>query len=420
MTGAAFGKRRFDRVGGPAPGRGATTPGPASAAPDASPPAFLTAAAARLGPERATKPAPVATLGLLIVLALIFAGEVSQALDRGSTLAFNTLSLRAFGGDGLALVRQGEWWRLFTAPMLHANALHLVGNSVALILAGFLLERLVGWGWFLAVFFASALAGDFVSLQNHDPQMMSVGASGGIMGLLSATVVCSFHGGAKGQQGRMRFLALRFMIPALLPLSGDSSAHGLTIDYSDHAGGAIAGAAMGLLINGVWPQGEPRPVMKPLAETFALACVAVTTVAFLMVAIHFPAYQTMAATLAPDSEIPRDTDRAIEAGQDLVNRFPQDPRAHLFRALSYDRAGMHGAAEDELQTGLSETPQLDVLGLQLKNFTRLELVRVLIEEGRIPDAKAAAQPICDYRFSDAKLNGLVYKICTWQPRPGGG
>jgi rhomboid protease GluP len=414
MTGAAFGRRRFDRAGGYASARSAS---PSTSQPTlASPPRAALASATALGTAKAAKSAPIATLGLLVMLALVFVVEESQALDSGPSLALNTLSLRAFGGDALALVQNGEWWRLFTAPMLHANAAHLVGNGIALVLAGLFLERLVGWGWFLAVFFASALAGDFVSIQSHAPQMIAVGASGGIMGLLSATLVCSFHFGAKGQRGRMRFWAMRIMIPALLPLGGDSSAHSLTIDYSAHAGGAIAGALMGLLINAVWPEGEPKPVMRLPAETFAMASAAVTAVAFLMVAVHFPAYQAISATLASDSEIPRNTDKAMEAGQDLVYQHPQDPRGHLFRALSYDRAGMHGAAEEELQTGLSETTQLEVLGPKLGAYIRLVLVGVLIEEGRYDDAKTAAAPICGYRFDDSRSDAFLDKVCHWQPR----
>src|SRR5262249_27125974 len=141
---------------------------------------------------------------------------------------------------------------------------HLIGNAVALVLAGLVLERLIGWGWFLATYCVSALAGELLSMQLLDPQTVDVGASGAIMGLLGATLVCSLHAGARTQRGRMRVLALRVMIPALLPLAGDSAAHGLQTNYSAHLGGALAGAGMGLLINTLWLNDDEKPILRPV------------------------------------------------------------------------------------------------------------------------------------------------------------
>ena len=51
----------------------------------------------------------------------------------------------------------------------------------------------------------------------NPPDIVTVGASGAIMALLSATFVCSFHDEAGGVARRMRYLSLRLIIPSLLP-----------------------------------------------------------------------------------------------------------------------------------------------------------------------------------------------------------
>ena len=337
----------------------------------------------------------------------------------GWRYAFNYRSLLAFGGDSLALVRQGQWWRLFTAPMLHGNPAHLIGNGVALALVGLRFERLIGWGWFLAVFFVSALGGDLVSIYSQDPHMMGVGASGAIMGLLAAMLVCSFHIAAKGQQIKMRWLALRIMIPALLPLGGDGSAHGgLVIDYSAHMGGAAVGVAMGLLINALWPQGEPRPVLRPAAEWLGVAGLAATVVAFTMVALQFPAYQAISATLAPDAEIPSDQTQAIAAAYDLAARFPKDPRVHLFVAIDDAKAGLVSAAASELTAALGETDQLSELPPETTPALHVVLALALLQQGDKDGARAAAAPACGYPFSNPKTTEALSKYSLCGPTSG--
>src|SRR6185436_12518512 len=38
------------------------------------------------------------------------------------------------------LVAQGEWWRIFTAPLMHGDISHIVGNGIALFFAARFLE----------------------------------------------------------------------------------------------------------------------------------------------------------------------------------------------------------------------------------------------------------------------------------------
>ena len=86
----------------------------------------------------------------------------------------------------------GEWWRLFTATMLHGSAEHLTGNLVTFLLVGFLLEPMIGIGWFAAIYFTGGFAGAVLSTLLNGPDMLSVGASGAIMATLGALCYAQF------------------------------------------------------------------------------------------------------------------------------------------------------------------------------------------------------------------------------------
>lgn len=104
----------------------------------------------------------------------------------------------AFGRDWLAngridgaLIRQGEWWRLFTALTLHSGPRHLIGNLGFGIAFGFLAGRLAGSGvaWF-AIVTASAAA-NAVNTLLLDSAHRSIGASTAVfaaLGLVSGFV----------------------------------------------------------------------------------------------------------------------------------------------------------------------------------------------------------------------------------------
>ena len=48
------------------------------------------------------------------------------------------------GGSFRILAADGDWWRIFTANLLHAGVLHLALNLLSLIAVGPLVERPLG------------------------------------------------------------------------------------------------------------------------------------------------------------------------------------------------------------------------------------------------------------------------------------
>ena len=81
-------------------------------------------------------------------------------------------------------------WQLVTYGFLHGNALHLIFNMFALYMFGSDIERVLGQRrylfYYLACVLTAGLAQLVVSAVSSGPPIPTVGASGGIFGLLLA------------------------------------------------------------------------------------------------------------------------------------------------------------------------------------------------------------------------------------------
>ena len=84
------------------------------------------------------------------------------------------------------LITHGEWWRLVTSLFLHGGFTHILFNMFSLFVFGPELERMVGKGRFLLIYFVSGLAGNILSYFIQDWQFASLGASGAIYGIFGA------------------------------------------------------------------------------------------------------------------------------------------------------------------------------------------------------------------------------------------
>jgi rhomboid protease GluP len=202
--------------------------------------------------EKSTGITPWATYSLLgaigfgFLLQATLCGGVPDS--RGTLLALGGLSLR--------LVEQGEVFRMLTVVFLHLGPAHLLFNALALFLAA-PLERVLGTGWFLAIFATSAVGGSVFSMLFNDANQVSVGASGAIMGIFAAQLVTAYARFDAGTDMRKELerRAARILIPTLAAFSGTDG----SIDFGAHLGGALAGAALcGVLITR-WDAGMPLP-----------------------------------------------------------------------------------------------------------------------------------------------------------------
>lgn len=131
--------------------------------------------------------------------------------------------------------RDGEWWRLFTAPFLHGHPIHFAMNAAALLYLGKRLEVFARWPHLPMVFLFSAVIGGQASA-HFLKNVTSVGASGGLMGWLGFLLVFeTLHAKLIPRSARRR-LAAAVLLTALIGLIGHRF-----IDNAAHAGGLIAG-----------------------------------------------------------------------------------------------------------------------------------------------------------------------------------
>jgi membrane associated rhomboid family serine protease len=138
---------------------------------------------------------PFACLALTAVQLAIFLGEERWG---GSTFHVTLMRMGAeFGPASLG----AEAWRLLTAGYLHLGWQHLVGNAVLLLLCGMYLEGLLGPSRLVLLYtlclLASTLAGALVL-----PQLLVVGSSGGVCGMVGALLALTSRPGAPLPPGR--------------------------------------------------------------------------------------------------------------------------------------------------------------------------------------------------------------------------
>ena len=137
-------------------------------------------------------------------------------------------------------------------PRCTVRPTHLIGNLVTFLIVGFLLEPMVGIGWFAAIYFTGGFAGAVLSTMLNAPDALSVGASGAIMATLAALFTLSFHAGA-ARPNLMRRVAGGSLFPALMP----AVAHGGAVtDVNAHLGGCMAGAVLAFIILIAWNDEE--------------------------------------------------------------------------------------------------------------------------------------------------------------------
>ena len=177
---------------------------------------------------------PTVTYGLMGLITLVTAVQLVEQWIRGINPPFDAAALVK------AAVRQGEWWRLLSASYLHAGLPHLAGNLAGLRFLGGMVEIYDRRSRVPLVYLVSVIAGSLAS--TILTSTTSLGASGGILGLVGYLVVVS-----RREEGAAKIWVRKRMLAIL----GGTAVYGIAgfffIDNAAHLGGALAGAAIGLV-----------------------------------------------------------------------------------------------------------------------------------------------------------------------------
>jgi membrane associated rhomboid family serine protease len=178
-------------------------------------------------------PATFVLIGLNVIAYLVEIASGSGGFGGGAITGV-TLDFGLFGPS----VADGEWYRIVTCGFLHASLFHLGFNMFALYVIGQLLEPALGTPRFVALYFASLIAGSFGALL-LDPNALTVGASGAVFGIFGATMVIARGRGMNeiaGQLGLLLILNLAITFWAS------------NISVGGHLGGLAAGLLCAVVI----------------------------------------------------------------------------------------------------------------------------------------------------------------------------
>lgn len=138
-------------------------------------------------------------------------------------------------------VRNGEIWRLFTATLMHANFMHFWLNLLALLHFSRIIEQTVQRAYVPLVFVLTAPVGSVFSVLFY-PNSTSIGASGGLMGLLGFITIAAYFDKTRYPPRYFRQMIEAIVLVGVFGLVGFSF-----IDNAGHFGGLVSGLFLGWL-----------------------------------------------------------------------------------------------------------------------------------------------------------------------------
>ena len=207
-----------------------------------------------------------------VLVGLCIAAFVAEILTGGS--------IGELGGDSLSIdwglfgpaVANGEPYRIVTYSFLHAGLVHLAFNMIALYVLGTLLEPAIGTWRFLGIYAVSVLGGAFGALL-FDPNELTVGASGGVFGLMAAGFLIARDRGLDQLASQIGFfVVLNLFITFAIP----------GISIGGHLGGIVGGGLTALLYGVVDRRRAANPL--PLEAGVVLVLCAISVAGSLIVA----------------------------------------------------------------------------------------------------------------------------------------
>jgi len=209
--------------------------------------------------RRSEATTPYFTMILIGSIVAVFVAQMMTGLEASVDAA------------GFVKVRfiEGEYWRLLTGGALHGGLLHIYFNSQALYGFGSLMEFLSNRAHVAIVFLLAVIGGGILSLI-FMPDGTSVGASGGIMGLIGYMAIYAYR--------RKAQLPPDFLKSMLINV-GFIAAFGIIayqlVDNFAHIGGFLVGAVYAFIQ-------VPRDLAKDPRETSSV----INTLGIIAVAVY--------------------------------------------------------------------------------------------------------------------------------------
>ncbi len=247
------------------------------------------------GPE--SSPTPIYTYILIGSIAAVFAAQMlfgDAAKSVFTSLVGDERSAYAAGFVKTYFLRYHEYWRILTGAAVHGGLIHVVMNCYAFLMFGRLCEMLSNRAHTALVFLLACVGGNLLSLY-FLPNTISVGASGGIVGLLGYITVYAFR--------RRRFISPEFRKSLLINI-GSLFVFGLIlfniVDNYGHIGGLITGLVYGLVQIPSSEFLDPRRA-HPITRAFGVAAVGVFVATCLLSIFLIYNYRDAVLPESPDA-----------------------------------------------------------------------------------------------------------------------
>lgn len=189
------------------------------------------------------------TIALVIINVVIFVLSLTVGLN---------YSVVEFGFKPSSFL-EGKFHTIVTSMFIHGGLEHIFFNMIALFLLGSSLEKKVGKGKYLLVYFLGGIVGNLVMLVPflYSPETIGVGASGAISALVGLGMfLCP---------GKLvifpSIIPLPFIIAGVLYFLSTTMnlfiPEDITIGYSVHMMGMIVGSMFGL----AWAENRKRSIL---------------------------------------------------------------------------------------------------------------------------------------------------------------
>jgi membrane associated rhomboid family serine protease len=138
-------------------------------------------------------------------------------------------------------LRRGEYWRILTGATLHFGILHIYFNAQALYGFGGLIEFLSNRAHLMIVFVLAIIGGGLCSLF-FMPMTNSIGASGGVMGLIGYLAIYGYRRKEQLPPDFLKSMLVNIGFIAAIGVIGYQ-----IFDNFGHLGGFLTGAIYGFL-----------------------------------------------------------------------------------------------------------------------------------------------------------------------------
>ena len=145
--------------------------------------------------------------------------------------------------EAAAVLKDHEYYRLFTAMFMHFGINHLINNMLVLFVIGDNLERALGHVKYLILYLCCGIGAGWISLYFQEPDVLTVsaGASGAIFGVIGGLLYA-----VAVNKGRLEDLSTRQLV-VMIAFSLYFGFTSVGIDNAAH----ISGLVLGILFGGI-------------------------------------------------------------------------------------------------------------------------------------------------------------------------